>query len=58
MITKQELDNLVKKYETPDFIKDDPIQFPQGSKIKKILNLRALLPHYLLMEIEKCLLQN
>ena len=27
MITKQELDNLVSKYETEDFIKDDPIQF-------------------------------
>lgn len=28
MISKQELDNLVAKYETKDFIKDDPIQFP------------------------------
>ena len=27
MITKKELDNLVLKYETKDFIKDDPIQF-------------------------------
>ena len=27
MITKNELDNLVQKYETEDFIKDDPIQF-------------------------------
>ena len=27
MITKTELDNLVKKYETVDFIKNDPIQF-------------------------------
>ena len=27
MITKNELDLLVKKYETEDFIKDDPIQF-------------------------------
>ena len=27
MITKQELDNLVSKYDTEDFIKDDPIQF-------------------------------
>ena len=34
MITKQELDNLVKKYETPDFIKDDPIQFPHRFKDK------------------------
>lgn len=28
MITKEELDNLVLRYETKDFIKDDPIQFP------------------------------
>ena len=27
MITKIELDKLVEKYETTDFIKDDPIQF-------------------------------
>ena len=27
MITKTELDNLVKKYETEDFIKSDPVQF-------------------------------
>ena len=32
MISKQELDNLVKKYETKDFIKDDPIQFPHRYK--------------------------
>lgn len=28
MITKTKLEELVEKYETPDFIKDDPIQFP------------------------------
>ncbi|MBD5401395.1 TIGR02757 family protein [bacterium] len=28
MITKVELDKLVEKFETEDFIKDDPIQFP------------------------------
>lgn len=28
MITKTEIDKLVEKYETTDFIKDDPIQFP------------------------------
>ena len=27
MITKKELDKLAEKYETADFIKDDPIQF-------------------------------
>ena len=28
MITKLELDELAQKYETIDFIKDDPVQFP------------------------------
>lgn len=32
MISKQELDKLVIKYETADFIKDDPIQFPHRYK--------------------------
>ncbi|MCQ2754645.1 MAG: TIGR02757 family protein [bacterium] len=32
MITKLELDKLAKKYETVDFIKDDPIQFPHRGK--------------------------
>src|SRR5574344_1808835 len=27
-VTKEKLDELVKKYETVDFIKDDPVQFP------------------------------
>ena len=27
MISKQEIDNLAEKYENPDFIKDDPVQF-------------------------------
>ena len=35
MITKIELDSLVKKYETIDFIKDDPIQFVHRSKCKE-----------------------
>ena len=30
MITKIELDKLVEQYETVDFIKDDPIQFPHN----------------------------
>ena len=29
---KKQLENLVKKYETSDFIKDDPIQFPRKFK--------------------------
>ena len=39
MITKIELDNLVKKYETVDFIKDDPIQFPHLGKSKEEIEL-------------------
>lgn len=35
MISKGELDKLVLKYETPDFIKDDPIQFIHKGKNKK-----------------------
>ncbi len=35
MITKTELDNLVEKYENPDFIKNDPIQFVHRFKSKK-----------------------
>ncbi len=35
MITKTELDKLVEKYETPDFIKDDPIQFIHRGKCKE-----------------------
>ena len=36
MITKEELDKLVKEYETKDFIKDDPIQIPHRFPTKKI----------------------
>ena len=39
MITKQELDNLVLKYETKEFIKDDPIQFPHRGKTKEEIEL-------------------
>ena len=35
MITKQELDLLVEKYETEEFIKDDPIRFIHGWKTKQ-----------------------
>ena len=35
MITKPELDKLVARYETPDFIKDDPIQFVHRGKCKE-----------------------
>ena len=39
MITKTELDKLVEKYETPDFIKDDPIQFPHMGTCKESVEL-------------------
>ena len=39
MITKFELDNLVEKYETVEFIKDDPIQFPHRFKNKKDIEI-------------------
>lgn len=39
MITKEELDVLVSKYETKDFIKDDPIQFPHKYSDKKDIEL-------------------
>ena len=35
MITKEELDKLAAKYETADFIKDDPILFPHRGNTKE-----------------------
>ena len=35
MITKEELDKLANKYDTKDFIKDDPILFPHRGKTKE-----------------------
>ena len=35
MITKEELDRLAQKYETEDFIKDDPVQFIHRFKKKE-----------------------
>lgn len=43
MITKNELDNLVKKYETVDFIKDDPVQFPHRFKNKEDMELAGFI---------------
>ena len=40
MITKNELDKLVQKYENKDFIKDDPVQFIHKFKTKKWQQLR------------------
>lgn len=41
--TKKILDNLVKKYEVKDFIKDDPIQFPHRFKNKKDIEISAFI---------------
>ena len=43
MITKNELDKLVEKYETTDFIKDDPIQFPHRFKNKEDIELAGFI---------------
>ena len=43
MITKSELDKLVEKYETPDFIKDDPIQFIHRGKSKEDIELAGFI---------------
>ena len=43
MITKIELDSLVEKYETVDFIKDDPIQFPHRFKNKDDIELAGFI---------------
>ena len=40
---KKLLDDLVKKYETKDFIKDDPIQFPHRFKKKEDIEISAFI---------------
>ena len=40
---KEILDNLVKKYETKDFIKSDPIQFPHRYKNKTDIEISAFI---------------
>lgn len=43
MAMKEKLDNLVKKYETKDFIKNDPIQFPHRFKNKADIEISAFI---------------
>ncbi len=43
MITKTELDKLAAKYETEDFIKDDPVQFIHRFKDKKDIELAGFI---------------
>lgn len=43
MITKEELDKLVEQYETTEFIKDDPIQFPHKFQDAEDIAIAAFL---------------
>lgn len=43
MITKTELDTLAEKYETVDFIKDDPVQFPHLYRNKQDIELAGFI---------------
>ena len=43
MITKSELDSLAEKYETEDFIKDDPVQFIHRYKYKEDIELAGFI---------------
>lgn len=43
MIVKTEIDKLAEKYETPEFIKSDPIQFPHRYKSKKDIELAGFI---------------
>ena len=43
MITKQRFNELVEKYETKEFIKDDPIQFPHMFKTKEDIEIAGFL---------------
>ena len=43
MITKTELDELVKRYENPDFIKNDPVQFIHKFKNKKDIEIAGFI---------------
>ena len=43
MITKHELEKLTEQYETIDFIKDDPIQFPHRFKNEKDIEIAAFI---------------
>lgn len=43
MITKNKLEELAKKYETAEFIKDDPIQFPHSFNDPKDIEIAAFL---------------
>lgn len=59
MITKLEIDELAQKYETIDFIKDDPVQFPHKfNKTKEDCEISGFIASLLAYEIEKFLSKN
>ncbi len=43
MISKIEIDKLAETYETADFIKDDPVQFPHRFKAKKDIEIAGFI---------------
>lgn len=43
MITKEELDKLAEKYETEDFIKDDPVHFPNRFTKKEDIEIAGFI---------------
>ena len=43
MITKTEIDSLVAKFETEDFIKDDPVRFPNRFRDKKDIEIAGFM---------------
>lgn len=43
MITKTDIDRLTEKFETKDFIKDDPIQFPHRFEDKKDIEIAGFI---------------
>ncbi len=47
MVIRDELDKLVKTYETVDFIKDDPIQFPHRFSHKNDIEIAAFISSFM-----------
>ncbi len=42
-LTKQKLDSLVKQFETPEFINDDPVQFPHKYTLKQDIEISGFI---------------
>ena len=52
---KEMLDKLVRKYETKDFIKNDPIKFPHRYKNKNDIEIAAFISSLFALVKENCL---